>query len=567
MLTLLRYFYIWVKPILIAASLASGAIPIIIRILDLGLSLSLVAYLVLALYLYASIISTAFIKKSALRWFYAVLFSISNALVVSFERITGDQLSYDSYLNMANSVGFADEALSQHHGNILIATALSLLLLIGIGLKPKWDIGKPALFYSTSPILSVFLLSCMLFVRGGYGAKALPAPYQLLAYSSLHAYELANSNGYSRNPVTIQRHSEWLQRHVVLIVDESISANYLDVANPRGIETCLTKRHSHINIFNYGYAASITNCSSGTNVTLRYGGTRDAYRRINATEPSIWDYAKDAGIHTVYIDAQRTGGSLQNLMNAEELESINEFIQFDGLSVRDRDMAVADKLAELLKGKHPTFIYVNKIGAHFPINDKYPDDFMLFKPALPRSKSEIVSDTGTDVKGGNDTWRLYRNSYRNTLLWNVNAFFKRLLTKADLSGTTLIYTSDHGQDLHEHGNPGNTAHCNSNPMIEEGVVPLIIIEGKGMRETDWKKNAEVNHNRISHYNIFPTLLELMGYEAEMVRKMYGNPISERIDEPLTFNIRFNARFGISPEFRQIDIEKIAAPPNDDNLPL
>jgi hypothetical protein len=40
--------------------------------------------------------------------------------------------------------------------------------------------------------------------------------------------------------------------------------------------------------------------------------------RINSTLPSIWQYAKHAGLHTVYIDAQRTGGNLQNLMTDTE---------------------------------------------------------------------------------------------------------------------------------------------------------------------------------------------------------------------------------------------------------
>jgi hypothetical protein len=39
-------------------------------------------------------------------------------------------------------------------------------------------------------------------------------------------------------------------------------------------------------------------------VTLRYGGARTDYTRINSSLPSIWQYAKKAGLHTAYIDAQ-----------------------------------------------------------------------------------------------------------------------------------------------------------------------------------------------------------------------------------------------------------------------
>jgi predicted ATP-grasp superfamily ATP-dependent carboligase len=50
----------------------------------------------------------------------------------------------------------------------------------------------------------------------------------------------------------------------------------------------------------------------------------------------------------VYIDAQRTAGNLQNLMTDTEKKDIDEFVQFDQTSVRDRDMAAAAKLIELL---------------------------------------------------------------------------------------------------------------------------------------------------------------------------------------------------------------------------
>src|SRR5207253_8586956 len=107
--------------------------------------------------------------------------------------------------------------------------------------------------------------------------------------------------------------------------------------------------------------ASIANCSADTNVTLRYGGTRSDYRRINSTLPSIWQYAKQAGLRTVYIDAQRTGGLLQNLMTDLERKDIDEFVQFDQTSVRDRDMAVAQKLIELLNDGQPQLVVINKV--------------------------------------------------------------------------------------------------------------------------------------------------------------------------------------------------------------
>ena len=348
---------------------------------------------------------------------------------------------------------------------------------------------------------------------------------------------------------------------MVLIVDESVAGNYLDVNTDAGITSHLAQPQPGVDIHNFGYAASIANCSAETNVTLRYGGTRADYLRINATQPSIWQYAKASGLGTVYIDAQRTGGHLQNLMTAQEKQHIDRFIQFDQTPVLQRDMAALDVLTTLLKDPKPQFIMINKMGAHFPVNDKYPDAFMTYRPVLARGHFTEVSDTGNreGFGGSPQAWGLYRNSYRNTLSWNVGEFFRRLFATADLSQAVVIYTSDHGQDLHERGNPGLNTHCGSDPVAEEGLVPLVLIQGRQVESLDWQAHMAQNHDASSHYNIFPTLLRLMGYDAHAVVSLYGRALDMPTDDPFTFNARFNARLGARPDFRHIDLDQIMTP--------
>src|SRR3546814_15649970 len=112
-------------------------------------------------------------------------------------------------------------------------------------------------------------------------------------------------------------------------------------------------------------------------------------------------------------------------MDPEELSRIDSFVQFDPVPLRDRDMAAADRLAALLGNDSADFVIVNKMGAHFPIHDKYPDRFMRPRPALPRGQHEDVSHTGNrDGFGGTRAdWRRHRNAYRNPLLSHVGPFF------------------------------------------------------------------------------------------------------------------------------------------------
>lgn len=154
---------------------------------------------------------------------------------------------------------------------------------------------------------------------------------------------------------------------------------------------------------------------------------------------------------------------------------------------------------------------------------------------------------------------LYRNAYKNTLLWNVGEFFARVFAKADLSNATLIYTSEHGQALHERDNPGLNTHCGGDPVEEEGLVPLVVIQGSGLHTLDWQSALAGNKDRSSHYNIFPTLLQLMGYDLAAIEPIYGKPLSQPTDDDFTFNYRFNARLGAKPAWRHIDLKTIVTP--------
>jgi lipid A ethanolaminephosphotransferase len=190
---------------------------------------------------------------------------------------------------------------------------------------------------------------------------------------------------------------------------------------------------------------------------------------------------------------------------------------------------------------------------------------MRYRPVAGRGHFEGVADTGSrsGFGGSAEDWRRYRNSYRNTLLWNVGGFFDRLFARADLSHATLVYTGDHGQDLHERGNPGLATHCSSDPAPQEGLVPLVVIEGAGRRTLDWERTLAARRDHVSHYGIFPTLLALMGYAETEIRPLYGDTIAAPAPDKLSFNARFNARLGREPDWRLVDPAKIPAPPADE----
>lgn len=531
------------------------------RLNAIGLGFAVLLFGAMFLALTFALYLMAYIRQTLIRHVFALAMFVSTVFFDVYTRVTADYLTYSGFVSLVYSGGFIQEAAYQYRDALLRGVLSGLLLLFGIGLKPRHGLAIPNALRVAAPVCGVLLLSAVLFLRAGEGARGLPIMYTPLAYLNLFAYEALHNTVGPREPVTLARTSQAVGHDIVLIIDESISGNYLDINAPFGVHSNLKQARPGVDIFNYGYAASIANCSADTNVTLRYGGTRADYMRINSTLPSIWQYAKKAGLRTVYIDAQRTAGNLQNLMTDTEKKDIDQFVQFDQTSVRDRDMAAAAKLIELLNDDKPELVVINKVGAHFPVHDKYPDAFMAYRPTLPRGQFTEVADTGerNGFNGQPDDWVLYRNAYKNTVLWNVGEFFARVFAQASLDNALLIYTSDHGQDLHERGNPGLNTHCGGDPVEEEGLVPLVVIQGSDLKTLDWSAQLAANKDRSSHYNIFPTLLQLMGYDLAGIEAEYGKPLSVATADEFTFNYRFNARLGAKPEWKHIDLGSIVTP--------
>lgn len=539
-----------------------------------GSTVAVAAYLTLFTILSASLLLAAFIRHPLARWCLAVAFAAAGAFWGANLRVTNQFLTYDSFVSEIDAFSFVNEAISHYRDSILWAALSALPLLLGIGLEPgrgpapaspltrRWQI--PPRVVALAPAASLALLTAITFGRGGDGGRGLPAPFTPLAYVTLFGYEMLTQSVGTREPVRLPHTGTIVTHDIALIIDESVSGQYLDINSTDGVPTPLRHPPPDLRVVNYGYAASITNCSSGVNVSLRFGGTRQDYARMNARMPSIWQYARAAGLETVYIDAQRTHGVLVNRMTPKEMKDVDRWIQFNDVAVRDRDMAMAETLAALFADDTPQFIFGIKIGAHFPVHDKAPDEFVRYLPALPRGRYADVGDTESRAgfSGTVADWALYRNSYRNTLLWTVGEFFSRLLRPGTLARGVLLYTSDHGQDLHERGHPGLNTHCSPSPVMEEGLVPLVVLEGASLTTGDWDTHLEANRNRSSHYNIFPTLLQLMGYDLPSIRAVYGTPLTLPTNDPFTFNSRFNARLGTKPRWEFIDLERIMRPPPD-----
>jgi len=509
---------------------------------------------------------TGLIQPVYIRVFWAILLTSSFVFFVSYQNITGKPLTYSGFVSLVSARGFFSDTFHQFAFQMIKALLVGLLLFIALALPTRINNAYIRLAAQLAPIVGIAMFTLMLFARGGYGASGIPPSFTSIAYGALYGYELSTQVERSRQSVSIPITPTENAIDLVLIVEESIRGDYLDINSTDGTQSFLDSDLEHAEILNYGLAVSSSNCSDASNLIFRYGGDRERFRNHIRVMPSIWEYAKKAGYSTVYIDNQRTSGEYHNRMTEDEAAHIDSLIQQDGVDVLMRDVNSADILATHLNNDVREFIYVNKVGAHFPVHDKFPDDFAKYQPILPRGSLGDISDTGERVSFFNGDWNRYINSYKNTLRWNVGEYFKQLFEQAKFENALVVYSSDHGQTFHQRGEPGLNTHCSFDPQMEEGVVPMVLIVGRNVPNQALTKNLQANKNRTSHFNIFPSLLRQMGYAEPDVNALYGDSLHDVVEDDYTFIYSFHGSLGRKSLWKKVDIEKLTAVGGADKNP-
>ncbi len=289
------------------------------------------------------------------------------------------------------------------------------------------------------------------------------------------------------------RASQPPHNNIIFIVDESVRADHLSLNGYTRLTTpYLTDLSQQGILHNWGQGWAGADCSLAANNLLLIGlnvSTKDDQLK---QKPTIFQYAQAMGYKTYHLNA--TSNKFW-LGTADDLNYIDEWWprhHFGTEPDYDIDFTLAQKVSNLAYQSVGNFIWLNKRGLHFNYNSHYPPTAAHWLPVLttrfhPQNRAELV------------------NSYDNAIRYNVNTFFAHLLQTNPtlLENTIIVYTSDHGQTLSDHGE--TWTHCVGTP--NELLVPIFIISSMPVA---------VNLDRpATHFNIFTTLLDLMAFpEAE-----------------------------------------------------
>jgi glucan phosphoethanolaminetransferase (alkaline phosphatase superfamily) len=177
-----------------------------------------------------------------------------------------------------------------------------------------------------------------------------------------------------------------------------------------------------------------------------------------------------------------------------------------------KDLGVASVLSSLLNEGSGLFILVNKKGLHFNYRDRYPDDLAstIWKPVMAASQSIDPSEAGREK---------LVNTYDNGIRFQVDEFFRMFVSETTNQNYVMLYTSDHGQTLAEHGQ----VYTHMKPDKEIVDVPDFFVSGERYSKKRLL-DCIASGIRVSHLNNFATLLDLMEVPDSLRVRPYDKSI-------------------------------------------
>jgi glucan phosphoethanolaminetransferase (alkaline phosphatase superfamily) len=314
---------------------------------------------------------------------------------------------------------------------------------------------------------------------------------------------------------------------IIYVIDESVRGSNLSLNGyPRATTPFLQSLETRGRLKNLGICVAASSFSHVSNAYLISGHNAfpDVAFRTDKN-PTLFDYAKKMGYETICIDINET--CLYSLMKAAgdgPVRALDRWMNDDTFKERHidlettKDLGVARVLSALLNEKSGYFILVNKKGLHFHYRDRYPDDpaSTIWKPVMKASQAIDSSAAGREM---------LVNTYDNGIRFQVDEFFRLFVSETTNQNYVMLYTSDHGQTLAEHGQ----AYTHMKPDPEIVDVPDFLVSGERYGNIGLLDGIAPGI-RVSHLNNFATLLDLMDVPASLRVRPYDKSIFTLTEE-------------------------------------
>lgn len=468
--------------------------------------------------------------RRLLVWTAVVLGSV---LEVGLRAINGDGYELWEARLFASEAGMMDEAFRTYSGLFvsplawIVASALALEFLRGrfVGsLRGGWILTGIAILLGVAGPFVVI-------ERTEGRSSVFPAFFKFPVVTVLA--HLPDGMAGSREAPRLDPRMEegaYRPRHLILVVDESVRGDVLAVNGGTLVPTPFLSGEAPPYL-NYGVACSGTNSSAPSNILLQTGVRPELLMsdpHLSEREATIFQYARHSGHRTALLAGQVVKSwyyvSAFDLAAIDHYRGLRESRQDVSDAQIDR-VLIDEALAFLEASPDGGFAYLLKMGAHFPYVEKHPEE-------VPGPPADVLGRE-TDARR-----RAKLGRYGRAVRWASDDFLRTLLTRLEGTDTVVVYTSDHGQSILEGGIEG-THGVYRDPPASQANVPLMVF-GTNARSREALQGLAAGtlaggRDHMTHFEIFPTLLELLGYAREDVREAFGPGLFE---EPAERRRRF-----------------------------
>jgi arylsulfatase A-like enzyme len=284
------------------------------------------------------------------------------------------------------------------------------------------------------------------------------------------------------------------------LTDELRADTYMHRLQDAGYYTALVGKHHYID--RYGIGMDVT----GDNDTVKAYGFDTVFQ--------VQDDGENAHNDDEYTRWLEKRGKLEEFRHALKNnrgthpfppdETADGFIGVNGI-----------RFVEDYQGERPFYLNLSFIGPHPP----------FWHPGETR---EGLAD-GMPVKGAEDTPGLRRRRSRYlekcALIDNyAGRLLEALEGRGILDNTVILFTSDHGDMLGNHGI------WDKRYFYEESCGVPFFLAGGAVQAEQRMCGVRISKSLISHLDIFPTILDLAGADCPNHRQRPGRSLMRVLDE-------------------------------------
>lgn len=255
---------------------------------------------------------------------------------------------------------------------------------------------------------------------------------------------------------------------------------------------------------------------------------------------------KEAGFKTAFYSNQAHTQTLGDLFGEEADECV--YLR-DNNEIKDPlDGQLVDSLKkEVAKGAKKQLIVLHTYGSHFNYSSRYPAQSAYYKPDKP-------------IAANKKHYEPLINAYDNSIRYTDEVLYEiiKYLDGLNDVSSSMIYVSDHGEALFDHGEDV-VFHSSTSPSFYHLHVPMIMWFSKKYTEnhsqiiTNLKSNTSANVSSCA--SLFHTVLNISGIETIYREDSYSLASELFIERPYVYlNDQYNGVPILNVDMRKVDYE-------------